>query len=310
MKKIINIYVQAADNSTEIPVNCRSSIEIIGKTVLGPLLKKLENFEINILGSRSDGNVINDFENLLVINTFDLVDFDLINKFSNKIYFFDDLDIWKIDNVEKYRNNLIFNYYLIPNENRAKELSNRLDGVHYMPYSSLDYVTESTKPLKSEAPSMFMDIWSKHRSLGSNRGELSLDKAVKFFNKISPLGLTVYVHESFQDEIFGPNIKYISDMPRMQFYDFIKSVWFYATSIMSSYEFIILEATINGALCVNIDHSVNIEHLKSRAVISDLNFFENYLSLIDQFSPIKNSESARLIYNNALYDEVLGKMLA
>ena len=81
MKKIINIYVQAADNSTEIPESCRSSIEIIGKTVLASLLKKLRNFEINMIGSRSNHNIIHDFENILVINTFTLSDFNLINRF-------------------------------------------------------------------------------------------------------------------------------------------------------------------------------------------------------------------------------------
>lgn len=304
MKKILNVYIKSLDNSCEIPNGCRSSIEIIGKTVLAAFIKRIPGLEINIVGSGSNNNIIKNFEYILVINTFDLSDFDLIKKFEKRIYFFDDLNIWKIDNYDIYRDNLIFDYYWIPNEDKAIELSNRLENVFYVPYSSLDSFDHTCNTVKTLQASILIDIWPKTLLPGCERGVTSLSNAIEFFQIIQALKCDIYVHEMFSQEIFGENVHYITEMPRDEFQSFIKKMWFYATSIIGSYEFVILESTVNGALCIDIKGSVNSEHLKSHAVISDTFFCENSKRILADFSPIKNSENARLVYDSILYRQV------
>jgi hypothetical protein len=242
------------------------------------------------------------------LNVLTLCDFEFLKKFKNKIYFFDDLNLWKINNNIEYINNLIFDAYLTPLEENVDGLKSKLKNVIYLPFSSSYSSIVANRHSKTLPISMFLDIW-RNRGTETDRGEISLAKAVNFFNNIKYKNISIFVHEAFSRDIYGTNVKYISDMPKAQFHEFIKDMWFYATSIQSSYEFIVLESTLFGSLCIDIDNSVRVEHRKSRATIANEFFYSNYENIIENYSSDRNSCEAREIYCSGQYDAVFSAIL-
>lgn len=215
----------------------------------------------------SDDLVVLDDDVLLILSTINLLDEDVLNKYKNVAYFFDDvaapLSLYKSPKTQAFLKSV--KLFFQPRREQVAKLV--LDSactftVKYKPWVA-DDALDTIYTTRTKIPSIFLDI--------DNRPEIdSLAPSINFYKSCGD-ETTFYIPEVNKPDFISiskGNIIYSPHCQRNDFLNLLGSVWAYATAIKSSYEYSVLEASCLGTGLVSIDNAIVDEHKRVQGFLS------------------------------------------
>lgn len=262
-------------------LNGDSSLSIIASEQYILMKRYLYNWEILLY--KHDVKPL-DQDILLVMTCLPLVSEDILKQFSKIVYFFDDLDIWKM-NIAEYRKKLKYlSGILHPVRNVAQALGNKTS----LPSSHMSWSlarVPATKSTKSRLPTFFVDMDDRAPYVQS------LDSGFAFIRAIEVIKAAIYIPEQYFEKA-PKELQYrITPLPWLEHEDFLRflqKTWFYVSGIPGSYEFPVLESSFMGCGLISLNHAILDEHT-SRSFFLDFTSEPECVGLLraqlDSFNP-------------------------
>jgi hypothetical protein len=184
-------------------------------------------------------------------------DNEILDRYKYKIYYFDDLDLWKMDNFKEYKECLKkYDLIITPRIEQYFLFLSRGLKAAYLPYS----ISESLpKTSNDKLPYIFLDIYTdkEENSEMATRSHLI---AQEFLDRRESNGFgstKIYVPNG--SEVEGSTEK-INHLNYLEFIRFLSLSMGYFSSIPGSYEFTPLEAFWNGVPVVSMKGALQSHH--------------------------------------------------
>lgn len=284
-------YPLGAPESAVLASN--GSIEIIAAEQLLLMKSHLVGSEIILY---NESVVPRPTDVLLLLVPLPLVPMSLLEKFERVVYYFDDLTVHKWRQDQGYSQRVAkLRAILHPLQAEAEDLG-RHTGIFaaHVPWSISRLPKEI--PAKSARPSIFVDM--DDRSVYAD----SLVSAEKFIQSISAADVEIYIPErglSHLSENIRSRVKAVRFMPHEQFLRFVASMWYYASGIRGSYEYVVLESAKLGCGLISLFSAVKPEHQTRTQFLAfegDLAFLELLRRSISQFDSSRISQEAGTLY--------------
>jgi hypothetical protein len=216
---------------------------------------------------------------LIIMTCLPLVPLPLIQKFEKIIYFFDDLTLDKLNHESAYSERVSeLNAIFHPIQLESEKLGKRIDKyAFYVPWS-LSRIPEN-KPQKSEAPSFFVDMDDRVSYADS------IPAANAFINVARRIDAQIYVPAKCHPHVLPDLRAFVQPLPLMPhdaFLQFLGEVWFYASGIKGSYEFVVLESAFRGCGLISLFSAVKAEHQSRHFYLSFDGTNASFLTQLEQ----------------------------
>jgi hypothetical protein len=276
-------------------LSSNGSIAIIASEQYLLMRREIKNYEI-VLYHDDIEPAVSDI--LVVMTCLPLVPEYVLRKFSNAVYFFDDLNIWRLKSDAAYHTRMDnVKAVLHPVKNVADRLArDTAIPTFHVPWS-ISRLPDNP-PKKSKEPSFFVDMDARPGHLNS------ILYGIEFIRAIRPLEAPVYIPKSAHAEVPPELLSYVTEastMPHDEFLMFLSHKWFYVSGISGSYEYSILESAFLGCGLISLYSAVVEEH-RARSFFLNYEGQAGFLDELKQalldFDPGKIASEARAIYPN------------
>jgi len=235
-------------------LSSRGSIEIIAAEQYLLMRSQITEYDVMLY---NDSIERESSDILLIMTCLTLVPVALIEKFERVIYFFDDLtvDKWRHETAYSERVSHLSAIFH-PLRLEAAKLGTQVGKPSFHVPWSLSRLP-SNAPQKSSRPSFFVDM--DHRASYAD----SIPAANAFISVARAIEGDIYVPEKCLSLIstdLSAFVQPVPLMPHKEFLEFIGTVWFYASGIKGSYEFVVLESAFLGCGLISLFSAVKAEH--------------------------------------------------
>lgn len=296
-RKIICLVYPFTKNEEALYNGRRGSLEIIGTELYHLLKQNVHDFDVDLWSELSE-NIDFDNDVLLLLCTIDTCPYHVVNKFRNVAYWFDDVNIWKLEGqgyVDKFP---LIKYIFHPVFENYSMLKKKF------PHANVNYVPWSIAKLpdlfnKTEVVSYYLDV--DERPPVKN----SIQYAMQFIKFIAHENCVVYLNNRYSTMDFVDltcKIVFVPDMGHDEFLNLISTCWFYVSGIAGSYEYSVVESALLGCGLINLNSALPSEHTRDFCYLNLIEFSSVEMlilkDLISLFNYKINIESARVKYPN------------
>lgn len=250
------------------------SIPIISKHQL----LNLQDSDLELNPVASPGEVSSEI--CLHVSILTWADKDILSLYKHRVYYFDDLDRWKIKNSAGYADSLCnFDYFITPKLDICYELIESGLKAAYVPFS----ISASCMPQLAESfgDSIVLDICSNKSLSQLYLNSLNYaEKFIGFFKSSNPSNLRLLVPFGCDQEFISKhqddNVIFLDKKPYLDFINVLKNASAYVSTIAGSFEFVPLEARYLGLNIASFDNCLCKEHRYSVGYTS-IETYEDYL---------------------------------